>query len=68
VKDLKSTAARTGASSERRNTWKRAGCTCNTFRLGRNKGDEPLFRHQPSGTAPVKKSGNQLAYFVVRLK
>ena len=49
------------------NAWKRAGGISDTFRLGQNKGVQPLLCHQPLRAAPVKKSGNQSAYFVVRL-
>jgi hypothetical protein len=57
----------THASPERCNAWKRAGGIFDTFRLGQNKGIQPLLCHQPLRAAPVKKSGNQSAYFVVRL-
>lgn len=49
------------------NPWKRAGGIFDAFRLGQNKGIKPLLCHQPLRPAPVKISGNQSAYFVVRL-
>ena len=57
----------THAPPERCNAWKCAGGIFDAFRLGQNKGIQPLLCHQPLRAAPVKKSGNQSAYFVVRL-
>ena len=57
----------TGTPPVSRNPWKRAGSIFYAFRLGQNKGIKPLLCHQPLCAAPVKKSGNQSAYFVVRL-
>jgi hypothetical protein len=55
------------ASPEGCNPWKRAGGIFDAFRLGQNKGIQPLLCHQPLRPAPVKESGSQSAYFVVRL-
>jgi hypothetical protein len=49
------------------NPWKRAGGISDAFGLGQNKGVQPLLCHQPLRVGPVKKSGYQSTYFVVRL-
>jgi len=54
-------------SPEGCNPWKRAGGIFDAFRLGQNKGIQPLLCHQPLRPAPVKGSGSQSAYFVVKL-